>query len=91
MDKKDTEYVGKEMYGFRFEDFSFVEYNAALMDRYIDKVGIIVDDIDDRINVSFKKGDGCVWTYPKSMIDEHLVKPIDINELFKEINAYYGK
>lgn len=90
MDKKDTEYVGKEMYGFKFEDFSFVSYNHMLMDKFIGKVGTIVGDIGDRVTVKFENSKD-IWVYPKSMVDEHLVKPIDINELFKEINTYYGK
>lgn len=86
------EYVGKEMIGFKFEDTPYIDYADYEHDKYIGKIGTIVevdkdnDDGDYSCRVEFPDGNDEVW-YPMTSIDNHIVNttPIDLNELFNLI------
>lgn len=87
MDKKFSEYIGKEMYGFRFQNESYISYNVH-MDKLIGKVGKIINSHHNMVVVKFEK-DPDIWHYPIHLVDDNLLEnepPINLDELFNEIS-----
>lgn len=88
MDKKNSEYIGKEMYGFRFQNESYITYNAPHMDKFIGKVGKIIDSSHKMVIVRFEK-DPNTWHYPIPLVDDNLLEnepPVNLDELFNKIS-----
>lgn len=88
MDKKNSEYIGKEMYGFRFQNESYITYNAQYMDNFVGKVGEIINTVTNMVAVKFEK-DPDIWHYPIHLVDDNLLEnepPINLDELFNEIS-----
>jgi hypothetical protein len=84
------EYVGKEIMGFEFKDTPYVDYSYEHED-YVKVIGTIVevekdnDEGDYSCRVDFINGIDHMW-YPMNSIDRYLVKPVDLNQLFKDIS-----
>ena len=74
MKKKDL--VGRKMYGFKFKANPFVMY-APRMDEFIGEIGEIVHTRNYSVRVQFRTRDGELlqWSYPISLVGEHLIKP----------------
>lgn len=88
MDKKHTEYIGKEMYGFEFKNEPYISYNKLYMDKFIGKVGEIIDSHHNMVVVKFEK-DPDKWHYPIHLVDDNLLEnepPINLDELFNQIS-----
>jgi len=88
MDKKFSEYIGKEMYGFRFQNESYITYNALYMDNFVGKVGKIIDRLSNMVVVKFE-GSSDAWHYPLHLVDDNLLEnepPINLDELFNQIS-----
>ena len=73
--------IGKEIYGFRFEESNELHYSAN-MNKFINEVGVIKDyDYNlDAYEIIFNNDKG-TWWYPANMVEEHLVKEISNEEL----------
>lgn len=83
------EYVGQEIIGFEFKDTPFIDYGYE-HENYIGVVGTIVevehDDGDDfSCRVEFPNNEEGEW-YPMDDIDNHIVKLVDLDQLFKDIS-----
>jgi hypothetical protein len=66
-------YVGRKCKGFRFQDGTDdIEWTRP-MEKYIGKVGLIYDQYDNSVIISFENE----WRhYPISLIEEHLIPEI---------------
>jgi hypothetical protein len=66
-------YVGRKCKGFRFEDGTDDTPWGEFMEKFIGKVGLIVDQDDDSIRIEFENR----WLYyPVSLIEPHLIPEI---------------
>ncbi len=85
------EYIGKEIIGFKFENTNYIGYDNRVHGKYLLKIGIIVDVVQDNIDgdhscrVEFSNGFNALW-YPMHDIDKYIHEPIKLNELFKTIS-----
>lgn len=89
MDKKNSEYIGKEMYGFRFNQTEQVGY-AAIMDNFIGVIGKIINVQPDMNGVIVKfDSDPYKWWYPMHLVNDNLVnneQSLNLDELFNKIS-----
>lgn len=88
MDRKNSEYIGKEMYGFRFQNESYISYSALHMDNFVGKVGKIIRSSHIMVAVTFE-GNSHTWNYPLHLVHDNLLEnepPINLDELFNQIS-----
>lgn len=84
------EYVGQEIIGFEFKDTTYIDYGCE-HENYVGVLGTIVeveednDDGDYSCRVQFPNNEEGEW-YPMDNIDNHIVNPVDLNQLFKDIS-----
>lgn len=82
--------IDKQIKGFKFTELESVGYPGwhNSMERYIDKLGTIVEAYDEYVRVKFE--DGTRWSYPINLIKHHLVndasKPIELISLHAVLN-----
>jgi len=73
--------IGQKVRGFRFQDRTDgVYWNDNQMARYIGEIGK-VNYKDYRGNFAISFDDVTIWTYPKSLIHEHIVESEITNNL----------
>lgn len=89
MDEKNSEYIGKEMYGFRFSDAERVGYSAK-MDNFVGEIGKIVN-VDSDLNAVTVKFDSNSnhWWYPLHLVNDNLLEneqSLTLDELFYKIS-----
>lgn len=80
MDEKNSELIGREIYGFKGSGY------VDDMQKLIGKVGKIIDVSHDSVTVQFPDIEGSWWfSFDEAL--EHLVEeePIDLNQLFNQI------
>ena len=85
MDKKNSEYLGKQMYGFGFQD-SIIRYPLE-MNQFIGEIGYIVEVRDHAVVVKFDSNPN-TWWYPVRSADHYIIEnepPINLDELFNLI------
>ena len=93
MKKKDL--VGRKMYGFKFQHDTYPAGDSTdnlklmyppSMDEVIGEIGEIVHTRVYNVRVQFRTRDGEIvrWSYPISLIGEHLIKT-KTQEIFKII------
>jgi hypothetical protein len=89
--KNMQEYVGQEIIGFVFTDNDYIDYSYEHED-YVGVVGTIVevekdgDDEDYSCRVEFPNNEEGEW-YPMKNIDNHIVNPVDLDQLFNQIKS----
>lgn len=80
------EYIGKQMYGFKFADHEIVIFTSS-MDEFIGQIGNVVDARDHALIVKFDSNPH-VWWYPVELVEDYIIDntpPIDLKELFSKI------
>lgn len=84
------EYVGQEIIGFEFTDTPYIDYGYEHKN-YVGVIGTIVEvekDDDDgyySCRVEFPNNEEGEW-YPMDNVDNHIVKLVDLDQLFKDIS-----
>jgi hypothetical protein len=63
-------YIGRKCKGFRFEGGPLVMW-VDEMENYIDQIGYVVTQ--GKVHVTLKFDNDKLWSYPISLIEEHLI------------------
>jgi len=78
--------VGKEMYGFSFENTIYSDNYISSMNPFIGKVGYITRKNNKYCSVRFENPLKGSWSYPTCLVRENLVvDSIDLPSLFEQI------
>lgn len=64
-------YVGRKIRGFKFKSSKTLSYIPSFMDKYIGEEGVVKIQSKNNVKVEFNNGD--LFTYPISMVEEHLL------------------
>ena len=78
--------IGRKVKGFWFNTNKFPKITyTILMDRFIDKVGVITSITSESCKVQFLN---YYWRYPKELIHEHLIEEPQTKEELKKVWAW---